>query len=81
MGIIYGYHETSENTRLWQELLDMKANSDVLLFLMGDFNEVRQLEERKRSTNVTNNMVDFDTWINNMGLIELPIISKKIYIE
>ena len=75
--IIYGYYTSSDNARLWQELLEIKTNSDVPLFLMGDFNEVRVPKERNGCTDITSNMVNFDMWINNMGLIELPLTSRK----
>ena len=77
IGIIYGFHNNADKARLWQELLDMKLELEYPLLLMGDFNEVRKPDERKGCISFNNSMIEFDSWINEMGLVEVPLIGRK----
>lgn len=52
---------------------------DVAWCLARDFNVVRIAEERKGASagRVTREMREFDDFISNMGLNDLPLIDKK----
>ena len=74
---MYGRDGNTEKSRLWKELLDMKYEVDALVMLMGDFNKVRQPHERKGCTILSRSMEEFDEWISDMGMLELPLNGRK----
>lgn len=45
--VIYAWHSHSERAGLWQELINVKNNIDCPMMVIGDFNEILTLEERK----------------------------------
>ena len=44
---------------------------------MGDFNEVRNEQEKKGCSYRSRIMDEFDQWINDMELIDLPLSGRK----
>lgn len=52
---------------------------NVAWCLAGDFNSVRNSDERKgvSSQQVTREMKEFDDFIENMGLNDLPLVGQK----
>ena len=44
---------------------------------MGDFNEVLALEERKGGSVFTRRIKDFYEWIQQMDVLDLPLIARK----
>lgn len=77
---IYSPQEISGKRQLLADLLQMRNNErSVAWCLVGDFNSVRFVEERKgvSSQQFTREMKDFDNFIGNMGLNDLPFIGKK----
>ena len=44
---------------------------------LGDFNEVLKPEEIKGGVNLTSSCLDFRQWVEDMELIELPLIGRK----
>ena len=75
--VVYGYHDMNMKRRLWQEILDVKNMVNVPILVMGDFNEIRFPAERKGCSTMTTSMKAFDEWINNLGVIEVPLIGRK----
>ncbi|GKU90798.1 hypothetical protein SLEP1_g4749 [Rubroshorea leprosula] len=44
---------------------------------MGDFNTIRKAEERKGSSGVTRDMREFDSFIQAMKLVDIPLVGRK----
>ena len=44
--LVYGPHFAGEKRAFWKELLGLKISLDILLIIIGDFNEITYLEER-----------------------------------
>ena len=59
------------------ELNELKEGIRVPLIFIGDFNEILKLEERKGCNSVLGSNDDFRAWINDMGLIDLPLVGRK----
>ena len=77
IGVIYDYHNIFYKRRLWNELLNMKTNLNVPIMLLGDFNEVRSTQERRGYSVLSRSMEEFGEWINDIGLVELPLMGRK----
>lgn len=69
----YGPHIVAKKRTPWSELMNVKNNHDISLIVMGDFNEIKCLEERLGCLNATRNMGEFVKWINDMELIDMPL--------
>ena len=78
--LVYRPHIPAEKRMLWEEISQLQINMGVPMIVMGDFNEIRCPEERRGCLTMFTSMSDFDEWINNMGLIDMPHW-KKIYLE
>ncbi|KAK1288910.1 hypothetical protein QJS10_CPB19g00866 [Acorus calamus] len=74
---IYGPQEDGERLLLWEELSAIKARWNVPTALMGDFNIVRRAEERNHHGQTTPAMEIFFDWIEEEGLMDLPIPNHK----
>ncbi|GKV48207.1 hypothetical protein SLEP1_g55033 [Rubroshorea leprosula] len=61
---------------LWEELQRLIASKGGKWCLAGDFNAVRKVE-RAGSREITREMREFDDFIQNTGLIDLPLARRK----
>lgn len=77
VGVAYGYHDAVDKRRMWKELVDKRLELNIPILMMGDFNEIRKPQERKGCISTTRNMEEFEEWISDMGLVELPMIGRK----
>ena len=75
--LVYGPHVAIEKRKMWDEILELRTNMGVPMIVMGDFNEIRCPEERRGCLTMSRSMSNFDEWINNLGLIDMPIIGRK----
>ncbi|GKU90659.1 hypothetical protein SLEP1_g4626 [Rubroshorea leprosula] len=62
---------------LWEELRRLIQNGGEKICIMGDFNTVRKAEERKGSSGVTRDMREFDSFIQAMNLVDMPLVGRK----
>ena len=76
-GLMYGPHERSIKTRMWDELKEASVNLVVPYLFMGDFNEVLRVEDRKSCFVVPRCMEDFASWVDELNLIDLPLGGQK----
>ena len=74
---IYGFHDSANKTRMWQELLEIRERLDRPMLIMGDFNEIRHIHERKGCSSRTRSMDEFHDWISAIGLIDMPLVGRK----
>lgn len=77
---IYSPCDIAGKRRLWEESKDLRAsNMNCAWCLGGDFNAVRSASERKGAAIQIpiREMADFDEFIDDMGMNDLPLIGRK----
>ncbi|KAK1262730.1 hypothetical protein QJS04_geneDACA000980 [Acorus gramineus] len=74
---IYGPNEDAEREILWHELSTIRARWSAPVAFMGDFNVIRRMEERNRTGYASPAMNTFSDWIEEEGLIDLPISNHE----
>ncbi|GKU91159.1 hypothetical protein SLEP1_g5069 [Rubroshorea leprosula] len=62
---------------LWEDLLNLINSRKGIWCLGGDFNAVRSVEERAGSNGVSKEMEEFDSFIHDAGLVDLPLTGRK----
>ncbi|GKV23017.1 hypothetical protein SLEP1_g32806 [Rubroshorea leprosula] len=62
---------------LWEELLNLINSRKGNRCLGGDFNAVRSVDERAGSNGVSKEMEEFDSFIQDAGLVDLPLTGRK----
>lgn len=70
---VYGPCGVVERHRLWEELSIMNDIWELPWCICGDFNEVRYMHERQGCIRSSRGMQDFDSFIDNHNLIDIPI--------
>ncbi|XP_016178092.1 uncharacterized protein LOC107620448 [Arachis ipaensis] len=75
--LVYGAHSRDEKLVVWEELSYMASLCPGACCFLGDFNEIVQVEERRGSDSLPLSTQDFKNWINDMGLVDLPITDRK----
>jgi hypothetical protein len=81
---IYSHCDLLSKKKLWVELLVAKHVEVAELWcVLGDFNSVRNVEERKRcrvlptSTVYVDDYSWFNLFIHNLGLLNLPLLGRQ----
>lgn len=77
IGVLYGGNARSDRKEIYEELLQIKSQMTRPLLIMGDFNEVVNIEERKGQRRVDGSMREFRRWIDDSNLIDIPLQTKK----
>jgi len=69
---IYANPHESQQEELWTDLEDFLRTNTTSWPLAGDFNETRNMEERRNcSEGIQKRCAKFDHWIDNNGLMDL----------
>jgi len=74
--VLYAPNNQRDRLQMWNNLRELKQQLGVSLILMGDFNEVLKLEERRNSTQVTVGMRELGDFIQDLQLLDLEINQK-----
>ncbi|XP_023758756.1 uncharacterized protein LOC111907189 [Lactuca sativa] len=74
---IYAPQGVWEKFDLWQYLKDFKRRNGGNYMFFGDFNVVREGTERMGSVLCPITTSDFNDFIDDMGLIDVPMIGKR----
>ncbi|KAJ9558860.1 LOW QUALITY PROTEIN: hypothetical protein OSB04_013474 [Centaurea solstitialis] len=74
---VYAPNSISERKELWSKLASVLANEDIKWCFFGDFNEVRTVDERLNSACNQSGMDDFNGFINEGGLMEIPLVGRR----
>ncbi|GKV17660.1 hypothetical protein SLEP1_g28131 [Rubroshorea leprosula] len=63
---------------LWLELKILVLQSGGMWSIVGDFNAVQKVEEKIGSSRLTIEMGEFDNFIRDSGLIDIPLVGRKL---
>ncbi|GKV41716.1 hypothetical protein SLEP1_g49214 [Rubroshorea leprosula] len=74
---IYSLCQLMGKRMLWDDLQGLLNSKRRKWCLMGDFNAVRGIEERAGETGISSEMREFDNFIINAALIDLPLLGRK----
>ncbi|XP_052623650.1 uncharacterized protein LOC128128957 [Lactuca sativa] len=70
---VYGPKLASEKAKLWGDLLNLKQTKHATWIILGDFNEVRGLEERINSSFCKSSSNSFNNFIDQAELYDLKM--------
>ena len=59
----------------------LRDQLNVPMIIIGNFNEVLKPEERKGRESYTLGMHDFSVWVQEIKLIDLPLLGKKKHMD
>ncbi|GKV05619.1 hypothetical protein SLEP1_g17606 [Rubroshorea leprosula] len=74
---VYSPCQLGKKRILWEELKALVAGRSGNWCIMGDFNAVRKVGERGGSREISTEMREFDGFIRDVGLVDLPLIGRK----
>lgn len=74
---VYAPNEVANRRQVWEELLNLKASSNVPWCVGGDFNEILEVNERVGCVRIERGMRDFSEFCNNMEILDLPMLGRK----
>ncbi|XP_057746795.1 uncharacterized protein LOC130966053 [Arachis stenosperma] len=75
--LVYGAHTRDEKLVVWEELSYMAGLCPGACCFLGDFNEIGQVEERRGLETLPLSAQDYQNWVHDMGLVDLPISDRK----
>ncbi|KAK1428158.1 hypothetical protein QVD17_16986 [Tagetes erecta] len=76
---IYGPKDPADKRRLWEELCHLKSLSDGLWVFMGDFNAIRNSNDRSSSSGSDTSIDDFNDFIHQAELVEYQMGGSSEY--
>ena len=71
--VVYAPNSQRDRLELWNTLREFRQQLTSPLLLMGDFNEVVLIEERRNASQLTTGMTEFRDLIQDMQMFDLPI--------
>lgn len=74
---VYGPCQCSERLKVWESLINRRFSFPNPWCVGGDFNEIRNLGERQGSSIRDRGMYDFNSFIDSLELIDLPLLGRK----
>ncbi|KAJ9539578.1 hypothetical protein OSB04_026084 [Centaurea solstitialis] len=74
---VYGPNSTADRKVLWSKLQLLLSKEEVNWCVFGDFNEVRNIEERLNCGSNQGGMEDFNNFISDSGLVEVPLFGRR----
>ena len=77
VGVIYGHNDRVRRNALFEEIKKKIVDINKPILLMGDFNAVLHSRERIGSFRCDRSMREFSEWIEELGLIDIPLHALK----
>ncbi|GKV48490.1 hypothetical protein SLEP1_g55300 [Rubroshorea leprosula] len=74
---IYAANDRQKKLKMWEELRHMILEEEGRWLIVGDFNAVRNTNEKKGKTGETTEMRDFDDFIVSVGLVDLKLANRR----
>ncbi|XP_057747648.1 uncharacterized protein LOC130966843 [Arachis stenosperma] len=75
--LVYGAHEREAKWVVWEELSYIAGLCQVPFCLLGDFNEILQVEDRRGLQNLSVSAEEFKSWVQDMQLVDFPLTDRK----
>nr|GFA06055.1 cytochrome P450 [Tanacetum cinerariifolium] len=73
----YAPQEQRRKRKLWKDITQLFSIHNTLTIVLGDFNEVRNVDERKGTMFDPRVASRFNNFISSSGLIDLPMGAKR----
>ncbi|GLT59702.1 hypothetical protein SLA2020_325070 [Shorea laevis] len=74
---VYSSCDLAQKRCLWEILSDLVTSKKGNWCIAGDFNAIRNSQERKGDTSVRRELREFNDFIETTGLVDLPMIGRK----
>ncbi|GKV53234.1 hypothetical protein SLEP1_g59770, partial [Rubroshorea leprosula] len=74
---VYAPCDKKEKVLLWEEMGSLVSNQGGRWLLAGDFNSVRSIIERKGKLGETQDMEEFNRFVEGTGLIDVKLLNRK----
>ncbi|GJR01528.1 RNA-directed DNA polymerase, eukaryota [Tanacetum coccineum] len=74
---VYGPHPSNQKGALWKRLEELINSNDGAWCLLGDFNEVRNLDDRLNTQFHARDSDEFNTFIANTRMVEVPMGGRR----
>lgn len=75
---MYEGHNIEDKDQIYVKISNARQGLSFPLLIMGDFNEILSLEERKGQNTEIIGMRKFRNWINSLNLKNIPL-NERIY--
>ena len=75
--LVYSLHNRGDRLQLWDEIRTLKEYLSSPLLIIGDFNEVLSIEERKGGLICHSSMEDFAALVQDLNVIDVPLVGRK----
>ena len=79
--VVYAPNDQRGRRSVWNQLRDLKHHLKLPLVLMGDFNEVISLEERKGAEQFTPSMRELGEFFQDLQLLDMEIGQKFTWVR
>lgn len=77
MGLVYSSCDIEERNLMYEELTSIIGTLPHPLLLMGDFNGILNIQDRRGKTRVTESMRQFNNFIHNNGLLDVRLSNMR----
>ncbi|XP_071738876.1 uncharacterized protein [Rutidosis leptorrhynchoides] len=72
-----GIKSDMKKKRFWDSLNELLSYDNAAWFFCGEFNEVKNINERENTNFISRRTSRFNSFINDNGLIEIPLSGRK----
>lgn len=77
IGLVYPSYDEGERTLMYEEITNSLQSLNRPCMLMGDFNEVVNIENRRGQTRITNSMIQFKDFIDYNQFRPLELFRRR----
>ncbi|GKV34367.1 hypothetical protein SLEP1_g42744 [Rubroshorea leprosula] len=74
---VYSPCQLTRKRALWEEIMNLVRSRKGKWCIGGDFNAARSVKERAGCKEVSREMSEFNYFIHDAGLVDLPIVGRK----
>ncbi|GLT99814.1 hypothetical protein SLE2022_172280 [Rubroshorea leprosula] len=74
---VYASNDKQKKVKLWEELRQMIMEEEGRWMIVGDFNAVRNINERKGKTGESQDMREFDEFVVSTGLVDIKLANRR----
>ncbi|XP_028086229.1 uncharacterized protein LOC114287150 [Camellia sinensis] len=74
---VYGPNDVSKRAELWATFGNIRTSFHRPWCMGGDFNVIRNIEDRRGCARRDRGMVEFNNFIDQMELVEIPLLGRR----